>query len=616
VNLLKARGLVIRGLSIPLVVAIGTLLISTTLSRLSPRGGVIALGVLVFVAVEASRYRFKSHATPFLIIFGAGSALVWGWLGPFMGDFWPMVLARGVFLGWVIYCWISGERKSWRAPSTAALTALGLAITIALLDHDQLFFLLSYGYDNSAHVPALAHSFRHHGFLYAGTLPDNFTFGNYVNGYPPLQAATWALAMSAGGVKLGGGYEIMHYFAYFNFLFGLLLSGLVVQIWVGRSRETTWNHINAFTRILGWVFIACSQISFVFWMGFPPFLFGCVVVLASLAWCESIENEALKLLSILLGLTLLNYSYPLLSPALALTAAGLLLGKRHIILEATRHHWMYALWVISLLLASNYPVVKKTLALSAYLDDGGGIQPINLWFLGSVVVLCIAAYLLMSSRGDVDLALILTFGGSLVSYAALAVLSKIDRGYISYYPQKSGYLALLVSFAMIGRLEVIHNDSMMSTSKRFLRIFMPIAVSVLIVSALSTRTTSEARFGFPSTLSVLSDVATGAREGSTACFREAMALTEDIQYLNDTEVILFESDLSTRWINAVRGRLSDATYSLAIPLNSPDLDITAHISDWLSQYPTTSLIVLHGTESQLEGLTNSRVKLRQLACLT
>jgi len=270
---------------------------------------------------------------------------------------------------------------------------------------------------------------------------------------------------------------------------------------------------------------------------------------------------------------------------------------------------------VSIIFITNYPVVKKTLALSSYVDDAGGIQPVSIWFLCVLAVVCVTAYFLAPSRGHLDLSLVLSIVGSLATFATLAILSKLDRDYVSYYPQKTGYLALLIGFATLGRLEVLHGSTVGSTIKPFLRILTPVAISLLIISTLSTRTTSGVRFGAPSTLGVVSDFWTGARDASVSCFQEAMRVTEDIQYTNDSEIILFADDLSTRWINAVRGRLSDATYSLAIPLDD-DLDLVKHISDWLAQYPTATLVILHGTESRLEGIADTRVTKRELACLT
>jgi len=597
-------------------VALLGLISSNTLSRLTPWGGLLALGLLVFIAVLTTQRRFGQNSIAILAIVASGSALVWGWLAPYLGGTGATFLARGLCFGWVAYCVVSAEHKPRRAPSTAALLTLGLTIVIACIDRNRVFFLLSYGYDNSANIPALAHTLRHHGFVYSGSNPADFTFINYLNGYPPLQASTWALIMSAAGVKLSGGYEILHYFAYFQFLFGFLLSGLVLRIWVGKPGTNSWIRVNAVTRALSLIFVACSQISFIFWMGFSSLIFGCVIVLATLAWCQSLENHVGKFLTVLLGLTILNYSYPLLSPTLALAAIGLLVVKRALLLEAMRQNRIPFTLLVSIVFATNYPVVKKTLALSSIIDDAGGIKPVSIWFLCLLVAICVAAYFLAPSKGEIDLALVLALVGSQFTFAALAILSRFERGYVSYYPQKTGYLALLIAFAFLGRIEVLHGNTVRSTHKRFLRVFTPVAISVLITSTLLTRTTSGVQFGFPSTLSVINDVQTGARDASVSCLQDAMRITEDIQDLNDREVILFSTDdLSTRWINAVRGRLSDATYSLAIPLDD-DMDIVKHISDWLTQFPQTTLIILHGSESRLEGITHSRISQRELACLT
>ena len=106
-----------------------------------------------------------------------------------------------------------------------------LTIVIFLQSDHGLISPLLWGYDNSAHIPALSQVYRHGGFIYSGQLPQDFTFSNYVNGYPPLQQGTWSFLMSIANIQMSGGYEVLRYFSFFFFGTGLLTASLVAAEW-------------------------------------------------------------------------------------------------------------------------------------------------------------------------------------------------------------------------------------------------------------------------------------------------------------------------------------------------------------------------------------------------
>jgi hypothetical protein len=237
------------------------------------------------------------------------------------------------------------------------------------------------GYDNSAHIPALSQFFRHEGFLYTGVLAPDFSFSNYVNGYPPLQQSTWAFIMTLSNAELPGGYEIIHFFFFFFIGTGMLTVSLVARNWqplkVLQGKRTLQLTITAF--IAG--MLVFSSANFILWQGFPPFVWTCCIFLAVLNLISVETNQPKRIGLAFLGVTLVNYSYPLLSPAIFLVLIFEIfkLSRSDYRLIFSRRWILFGSSLVGAML--NYPVVIKTLRVKNYLNDDGGIQPVDLMVL-------------------------------------------------------------------------------------------------------------------------------------------------------------------------------------------------------------------------------------------
>jgi hypothetical protein len=95
----------------------------------------------------------------------------------------------------------------------------------------------------------------------------------------------------------------------------------------------------------------------------------------------------------------------------------------------------------------------------------------------------------------------------------------------------------------------------------------------------------------------------------------AMELTADLNSNSSNKQILFmQDDLSTRWINAARGRLIDATYSLSIFVGQGQQTLPEILKWWTVQFPNVDLVILSPTMP--EGLEPwmDRIEHRVFTC--
>lgn len=591
------------------------LLIMALFGQFAPESGILVLGVLVALSIELTRIRFpENHLAVTLVMFST-LTLVWGWIGPNIG-FLSRPMALAMFFAWGVYCLNSNQntlRRHWSIPSIATLV---LSVVVHLQDSHHMVAPLLMGYDNSAHVPALSQVYRHSGFLYSGSLPELFTFGNYVRGYPPLQSATWAFIMSIGNVRIKGGYEILNYFGFFVFGTALVIISLVINCW--KTGHSNWFGINfrILASFLLGLLIAFSQASYMFWLGFPPFLWACGITLAVTELISKSQSQSQRVLLGMLGLTLVNYSYPLLSPVLlsVFVFEFLKMSKADFISSWARRK--VAAGVLLTAVALNIAVVLESLNVRHYLDDAGGIQPIELRNLIPIIILVAVDVIVCWRSPKLISPIFVAFFASVINFGVLAVLSQRDQGSVSYYPQKAGYLALILGFASMGKLL---SEPTRLTKPHSVRLYKTIAAGLSIgLLWFSVKTTSDptyAKFGFISTSSVWDQLRHNPPNPDRSCFLHAMDITADLDSNSNKQTILFlQDDLKTRWINGVRGRLTDATYSISIPVGQGSQTLPEILDSWFHQYPRARLLIL--TPEPPIGLEkwSNRIEYRQFSC--
>jgi len=591
------------------------LLVISIASYIWPSIGPLAIGANVVLIIEITRVRYPKNALSVALIAISVFVLIWGWISPNV-EFLSKPMALFMVFSWFVHCLKIKPLTNFFTSCTSYFLILPLSIFVFVQTEYQLVNPLLRGYDNSAHLPALSQVFRHGGFIYSGKLPMNFTFSNYVNGYPPLQQSTWAFIMSLSNVQITGGYEIIRYFSFFFLGTGILAIALIISKWTSIPPFNSRLLVKAACVSVLFVLVALSSANFILWQGFPPFLWACCIILATLNLMEAQRNPVVGILLGFTGLTLVNYSYPLISPALLLVvlfrAANL--SKSDLTYINTVRWKAVAIAIAGAVF--NAPVVMKTLNVKEYLNDDGGIQPVDLFIL--ILMLLVISLTLFLYRQPLKLVPIhvIAFFSATINFAAFALISRLESGYVSYYPAKAGYLALILGFASLGtiqyRLKNISNHQPTRVVRNFV---LAAAIGVLIISVGRTITND---YEPASTHKILVDLIDDQPDANpnTLCFQKAMKLTADLNSNRSISQILFlQDDLSTRWINGVRGRLIDATYSLSISIGQGQQTLTEILDWWTVQFPGITVVILAPEMPPNLEKWKSIVEFRRFSCV-
>lgn len=571
------------------------LLIGAVASQIFPWSGPLVIGVNILLIIEVTRIRYPKNTLSVALIAISVLVLFWGWTSPHIQPF-AKPLAIILVFAWFVHCFRDKQFVSYASLLRTIFAIFPLAIFVTVQTEYQLINPLLRGYDNSAHLPALSQVFRHGGFIYSGNLPKDFTFSNYVNGYPPLQQSSWAFVMSLSNIQLLGGYELIRYFCFFFFGTGILAVTLILSKW--SSIPVVNNKPLLKTAILTSLFVllSLSSANFILWQGFPPFLWACCIILATLNLIELQHNSVQQILIGLIGVTLVNYSYPLISPALLLVVLYEVTKLSKADISYIRTYQMRISALVLAGVAVNIPVVIKTLNVKDYLNDDGGIQPVDLLVLTLLFITVSFLLFLYRTRLNRISLHAIAFFSSIFVFAVFAFISKIESGYVSYYPAKAGYLALILGFASLGAIQIQEptrsGHGFRMTTIRFA------AVCTFAVMLVSVGRTLNIKNEPASTHMIITDLIDAQPDPNptTLCVQEAMKITSDlISYERNVQILYLQDDLLTRWINGVRGRLIDATYSLSISVGQGQQTLPEILDWWTVQYPDVELVILAPT---------------------
>ena len=572
-----------------LLVLGGILIAAATLSFLQPTFGPLIIGLNVLLLIEITSVRYPEKTLSVALILISIVVVFWGWISPNIHPFSGLIALTLVFF-WFAHCLQLKPITKIPLPRLSSIMVLLLSIFVYIQSEFQLISALLRGYDNSAHLPALSQVFRHGGFIYSGNLPPNFTFSNFVNGYPPLQQSTWAFVMSLSNIQITGGYEIIRYFSFFLFGTGILAVALILENWRSIDLVKSKKLLRPGISFIVFLLLSFSSANFILWQGFPPFLWACCIIIATMNLVENQPNGVLRILLVLTGLTLVNYSYPLISPVLVLVLLfELVRFSKSDLVFIKAHIWKIAITGL-IGIGSNIPIVIKTLQVKQYFDDDGGIQPVDSFVLYLTLGVIVITLLLFRTPFVKTPIHVIAFFSSVVTFSVFALISKMDKGYVSYYPAKAGYLALVLGFTSLGAVQIrppkFLNLQLQKTVQTFA---LTAAVGVLIISV--DRTLNN-QYEPGSTHKILNDYIDGGQNSATTCFQKAMNLTADLNSNESNKQILYlQDDLSTRWINGVRGRLIDATYSLSITAGQGQT-LPEILEWWTVQFPGVELVVL------------------------
>jgi hypothetical protein len=208
---------------------------------------------------------------------------------------------------------------------------------------------------------------------------------------------------------------------------------------------------------------------------------------------------------------------------------------------------------------------------------------------------------------------VIAFFSATINFAVFALISKLESGYISYYPVKAGYLALILGLASLGAIQFRQQNKSTRVPTRAVRNFaLVVAIGVLIVSV---GRTIDNHYEPASTHKILADLVDEEPNPRTSCFLNAMKLTADLNSNeSNTQILFLQDDLLTRWINGVRGRLIDATYSLSITVGQGQQTLPEILEWWTVQFPNVHIVILAPEMPQGLEKWQGIVEFREFSC--
>ena len=600
------------------MILLGCFVAVILVARTSVGLGVISIGMIVVATIELARHRFQNEPIPVAIVTISTMSLIWGWVGPLIGDL-ERFLAPILFLFWCIYCLTSTKTQFKFKIRISGLLCVGFTFLIAILPIRKILSPLLWGYDNSGHVPALAAIYHHGGFIYSGRVPELFTSNMFKGGYPVGQSTSWAFVMSIVNVPVTGGYEIVRFFALFMLLMGIYLIYILTNALFPRALLGTNRKISA---LIISIFLASavifSQVGTIFWYGYPPFVWACILIFSISKISESTNSLQHKILLDILCLVLVTYAYPILSPVPLISLLFTLCKIR------TSDFLAITKKPSSLLICGGVGIVLiilvtlKSLVIRHWVFNQAWIEPVdNRTILTIVILMAAMASTSKLNHRNIPNSIVI-FGASTLNYALLAYFSSQATNEITYYPQKAGYLALMSGFIALG---TSINLPIASRGRIAIRVrsllVTTLAFGILLYSA--SISFQPNKFGAPTTRAIINYVKDNQTNKSWSCLYRAMDLTSDLNTIDNTQTLVLiqegiDKDLMTRWINGMRGQLNDPTYSLAIPIGQNQQSLKQIFTFWFKLYTKSKVVILAPEIPEGLGEWSDRIEFRYLDC--
>jgi hypothetical protein len=580
--------------------------------------GVMSIGMIIVATIELARHRFQSEPVPVAIVTISLMSLIWGWIGPQIGNFEPL-LPPCLFLLWGIYCLGSAERQFKYKLRISGILCVGLTFLIAILPIRKILAPLLWGYDNSGHVPALAAIYHHGGFIYSGRVPELFTSDMFKGGYPVGQSTSWAFIMSIVNIPLTGGYEIVRFFSLFMLLMGSYLVYILTRALFPRTLFGTDQKIFA---LLISIFLASaiifSQVGTIFWYGYPPFIWACILIFSFSKISESTNSLTHKIMLDILGLVLVTYAYPILSPVPLISLLFTLSKIRTSDFPATTKKLPSLLICSGVGLILIILVVLKSLVIRHWIYSQAWIEPVNNKTIIAILISVIAITSTLRLNYKAVPNSIVIFIASTINYVILAYYSSQAKSEITYYPQKAGFLALMSGVIALGaviNLPIKFKNLMALRGRALLLSFL--ALGILLYSA--NLSFQPNKFGAPTTYTIINYLRNNQSNNSWSCLNRAMDLTSDLNSIDNTQTFVLiqkdiDNDLTTRWLNGARGQLNDPTFSLAIPIGQNQQPLEQIFDFWFKLYTKSKVVILAPQIPDGLGAWSDRIEFRYLDC--
>jgi hypothetical protein len=479
----------------------------------------------------------------------------------------------------------------------------GVAIAIVLIFQQLSKFLqehagvvlsyLGFGYDNSHHLPL----FRY--VIEEGGLPRFVTSTNshlpqFLFDYPVGQAAIWGAIATPFRISVSSPEQLIANYMIFTsisvWILICVLCYVTRRLYVSESRISEAFAVFIFVSIL----VVFGSFGFVVVSGYPPLIAALILlVLGVLIQSETYSRSAFLLQILLVGLIAITYVTFALPAALAMALTQFRVYKRARPANERFELALYGTVVATgiILVYAIFSTTAKSWGWRQILELGGIESAPNRIIVVSILIAVLFAVTnRVNSSFSKNYSMLLIFVW--LSYGILAAVTYHFNGDISYYAQKQGYVAILLT-APAG-------VSLMKFSLNSRKV----VVAVLTVSLLGVWSLSQIEqarnpkvfvSGFMSSIPRTVSIVRSPTTRHNQMIDGPQTLRALKEHSKSSLFVMHNkngsSDLSSRWINALNNSWDDERWGIFL-INLEDMrNKETEIRSIALKYPNPVLIV-------------------------
>ena len=551
----------------------------------------LSLGI-VFYTLEVTIGKVKTLQSILYLSFVVVGV---GWIGvrnPII--LWSIRTLILVFLATAIYKFKPKRHLIGAVYKSGYLLALGLLTSI--IPTKVIFYLFAAGYDNSSHLGFLYRTWKIGSYEYGlqGNGKIVPTYSNLANSYPSLQMESWAAILHTLNMSIYNSESLIRFFFFFSILSIMLFLYVLFSFVNAPIKQKIFLKLG----ILG--FVLFSSLSSIFWMGFPPTVWGVLFAILSLKIMISTTNKPIdQLLQASISFVVILYAYQLFAPAFLALYAYLFFE----IVKNSRKKKDYILIIASLLLVviPTYLLLRVSSRIKSvtFIYAQGGIHFPSIVLVVVLVVLALLGFIYSDKKSKGNRVIVITIiVNSLLTVYLIGSGILLKKGI--YYPVKSLYLTI---FMLIAYLVWSASETQKRTNSSF-RAFGRIIIMVLLGFALLPLCSQNRGIWYGNSTDIIRSVKllnTGSYPPFPPnCLEEVFNFaTQSENFDKQSNLIAIRvdagqygnlSDLVSRWANSLNGRIDENIIGLGMRLNAEN-DFDASILSFRKANPSENMLI-------------------------
>lgn len=465
---------------------------------------------------------------------------------------------------------------------------------------------ISFGYDNAFHISLMRQFDLVGNFFYPVSDSGWSDFGLF-RSYPAGQAAIYS---QIGKIVFDSQLDWRRSVSVFLTLNILVSLGILIT---SIKIVTSTNRLNFKVSCFSGVILALGVVAYPGTLsvnGFPPYVFGLLILLVYLSGSNDSQNEETQSQKLSFSIFLLTLIFPagllfLILPAVVLGRK--LLGKFFLGRDATTILFsMILIVVFSIFSLWNLAMTSSKLSWRQ-VYAGGGVQPPNILTSIFLLVVSLVSFFVLI-RSQRESLLLQTYASGFLGLAILSLVTIYFTGSIQYYAIKHFYTFAFICVLLICIAQMQMPNERISRPN--LGILLTISVSLVMTMA-TPKIFTGGFMGIPlPAIKVASQM--NLWESQVVDAEVLIKVADDPDTKNFDCVILVsrnkESDLNSRWINAMTGNglVTEACFSGYWNTSSLKMD------DLILQLKKVQLdillVVVNGSNVPVQQIENITIK--------